>query len=112
MTAQEYSDYQSRFSAFIEREHLSFMSTSCNELTELGNDDAPERESWFSWYPCECCGSHLGGSREYLYARDANDDIVQFIICVDCVYYIEYGRLDDLTMMEVEKDQSATPPNF
>lgn len=24
------------------------------------------REDWFSWNPCECCGSHLGGDRNRL----------------------------------------------
>ena len=28
----------------------------------------------------------------------------EYDICEDCVYFAEYGRLDDTTMMEVEKD--------
>lgn len=27
--------------------------------------DGPEPEPWFSWSPCEACGSTLGGDREY-----------------------------------------------
>ena len=102
MTKQWYAEYQKRVAAFIAREQITFLSTSCQELDQLGNEDAPEREPWFSWSPCECCGSHLGGNREYLYARDASDEIVQFTICEDCVYYVNYGQLDDTTMLEIE----------
>lgn len=27
----------------------------------------------------------------------------EYSICIDCEYYVTYGRLDDMTMMEIEK---------
>lgn len=29
-------------------------------------------------------------------------------ICEDCAYYVEYGQLDDMTMMEIERDNNET----
>ena len=92
---QEYEAYQKDVASFIKREGLSFLSTGTND-GENGDIDP-----WFSWRPCPCCGSHLGGNREYLWAW-SGDTRVEFEICEDCVYYVNYGRLDDTTMMRVE----------
>ena len=97
-TSAEYADYQQRVAAFIAREGISYFSTSTAET--CGGE---ESDPWFSWSPCECCKSPLGGNRQYLYARDSQDAIVQFTICEDCVYYIEYGRLNDVTMARISK---------
>lgn len=56
----------------------------------------------FSWQACEICNSHLGGDRYAAHARDENNEIIHFEVCTDCQYYMEYGRLDDMTMMNVE----------
>ena len=38
------------------------------------NPDAEETEHWFSWSPCEGCGSSLGGDRYWAHAaRNASD---------------------------------------
>jgi hypothetical protein len=107
MTHAEYERYEKHIADFIAAEGLSFLSTGTEDRLDpaIHSEDYQGREScdpWFSWHPCECCGSPLGGSREYLYARNEANEIVQFEICVDCVYYVNYGRLDDMTMMEVE----------
>ncbi len=99
--AKQYAEYVAAVKEFIELEQLTFLSTSCDE------DGTPEDEGgnidpWFSWSPCEMCGSHLGGDREYLRARALDDEIVTFEICEDCVYFVNYGRLDDETMMRVD----------
>jgi hypothetical protein len=93
-TKQDYEAYQKTVAEFIERENLSFISTGTND-GEHGDVDP-----WFSWRPCPCCQSSLGGLREYLWAW-AGETRVQFEICEDCVYYLEYGRLDDTTMFRV-----------
>jgi hypothetical protein len=103
---QDYAEYEKSVADFIAREQLSFLSTGTEDRLDpnihseayTGRDSG---EPWFSWHPCECCQSALGGNREYLYARNAANEIVQFEICEDCVYYINYGRLDDSTMMRV-----------
>lgn len=99
--ATDYAQYQADVTTFIEREHIKHLSTSCRDSADFENPDAPEGEPWFSWRPCECCKSGLGGMREYLYALDGQGGMVQFTICEDCVYYVNYGRLDDQTMQRV-----------
>lgn len=93
---QEYEAYQKTVAAFIERDNLSFISTGTND-GEHGDVDP-----WFSWHPCECCQSPLGGNREYLWAW-SGETRVQYEICEDCVYYLEYGKLDDTTMLRIEE---------
>jgi hypothetical protein len=70
-----------------------------------------ELEASFSWQPCDCCERSLGGDR-YSYigwmkgARNAEfDDDRRWSgeICVDCVYFLTYERLDDMTMMDIEE---------
>jgi hypothetical protein len=103
-TKADYSAYEQRVKDFIEREQIQHLSTSCQEWEFLGvTGEEVEGEPWFSWSPCRCCQSSLGGMREYLYARDAENKLVQFTICEDCVYYVNYGRLDDTTMLDIER---------
>jgi hypothetical protein len=93
--AVEYAQYEAAIAAFIAREALTFISTGTN------NGEDGDVNPWFSWRPCECCGSHLGGLREYLWAW-SGETHVEFEICEDCAYYHNYGRLDDTTMLRVE----------
>ena len=61
-------------------------------------------EPHFSWRRCDCCNRPLGGDREFATGYNpTTGQIQEYSICTDCVYYAEYHRLDDLTMMEVEK---------
>ncbi len=59
-------------------------------------------EGGFSKHPCEVCGSPLGGNRSAIHAVNAEGGIIHYNACDDCMYYVEYGRLDDTTMQEVE----------
>ncbi len=74
---------------------------------QLGDMDRPE--PYFSWRSCECCGDTDGGNREDYIAfniGDPEDDTeYEVAICEDCVYFNEYGRLDDTAMMAVDKDE-------
>ena len=62
-------------------------------------------EGHFAWSQCDFCGSNLGGTREPAHA-DIDGFIHHFDICIDCVYYLEYGRLDDATMVEIERESN------
>ncbi len=97
--AMEYAQYESDVATFIAREQLSYLSTGTDWIPK---DQGGNVDPWFSWTPCECCGSTLGGNREYLFTRNENDTIVHFEICEDCVYYLNYGRLDDMTMQRIQ----------
>jgi len=88
----DYEAYQKTVAEFIEQEHLSFISAG------VENNDP-----WFSGRPCECCQSALGGMREHMHAIEEESQIqVEYTICEDCVYYLNYGRLDDTTMLRIE----------
>jgi hypothetical protein len=58
---------------FITAEHAAKMHAvwgesfdiSLGRLSDPGEEEREESESWFSWQPCDGCGSHLGGDREY-----------------------------------------------
>ena len=68
-----------------------------------GSTKAELDEPSFSWRACECCGSHLGGDRYHAISfNHTTDEIYEYEICVDCLHYVEYGRLDDMTMMDME----------
>lgn len=127
MNKKEYANYEKRIGEFYERENLFMLNngaincfcgahidfnvdpwecSDCQASYEIINEPS------FSWKPCECCGSALGGDR-YIATGILNDDPIlgknvmfEYSICVDCMYYIEYGRLDDMTMMEIEEDNS------
>ena len=96
MNAQQYADYQKRVATFL-REHD--IKPGC-----YGPEDCDD-EPFFSWRPCCCCKGGLGGNREiYRFALNSNGGMISAAICTDCVYYLTYGRLDDSTMLEVERN--------
>ena len=105
MTKPEYEAYQKAVAAFFEREGLANLSSI--------TDTEGNCESFFSWRPCECCGDPLGGDRERCngYAP-VTKEIKEFTVCMDCVYYAEYGQLDDTTMLAIERSQSLKPYRF
>jgi hypothetical protein len=87
-TQSEYLAYQKRVAEFQRTYALSHLSTG--------------DQNHFSWQACECCGDADGGDRYNLYAhQQGNSESVTFSICSDCVYYINYGRLDDATMLAI-----------
>jgi hypothetical protein len=91
MTAAEYRTYEETVNTFLHTEGVRNLS--------CGEDCCPS----FSWTPCDCCKSPLGGSRHEMTAyHEETKQVLEFSICEDCVYYSAYGRLDDTTMMELE----------
>ncbi len=89
MTRKDYTEYQEAVAAFFANEGISNLS-------------ATDAESSFSWRQCECCGSTLGGDRyECTGYHSTSGDVFEYEVCSDCVYYAEYGQLDDMTMMDM-----------
>jgi len=111
MNAKQYKAYQQAVEHNLRG--LSFISTgACPGCDECGLSDEPTEdevelagEPHFSWSACECCGSRLGGDREPAHARDKNNTLIHFSVCVDCLYYLNYGRLDDSSMLEIESEK-------
>lgn len=105
------SDY-TKFQASIERNlaGLSFISTgACPGCEECGLGESPSdhdldlaSEAGFSWHACEACGSKLGGDRHPAHGKDSNGKLIHLSVCTDCLYFLNYGQLDDSTMLEME----------
>ena len=107
MNKIEYKMYQKAVNSFFDREGIINLSA------EIGED--PEHECiicgelvgcdpYFSWSSCECCGSRLGGSRYHATGYNPKTkEAYCYEICIDCMYYAEYERLDDLTMLDMEE---------
>ena len=51
--------------------------------------DDGSNEPYFSHYCCERCQSNLSGDRYDYVALDADKEIVELSICIDCVYDVE-----------------------
>jgi len=106
MNRAEYTDFENRFADFMEREGLSNLST-------VSEEDGCTEPS-FSWHPCDCCGRSQGGDRYDCNGYNSNTREVQdgYSVCVDCVYYAEYGVLDDQTMMDVEASDKSEAERY
>lgn len=105
MNKREYADYRQTVKWALSG--LTGISSGhcpgCDECRKPIDDDGePFIELWFSKRSCEICGSSLGGDRYPIHAVMEDGEIVHFDACPDCVYYIEYGRLDDTTMADME----------
>lgn len=97
MKADQYEAYKQAVGNFLARERVKLGCYS-PEFSE----PEPGFEGFFSWRPCECCGSRLGGQREsYTFACE-DGSTFGADICSDCAYYLAYGQLDDMQMMEIE----------
>jgi hypothetical protein len=96
-TPDDYADFKERFEAFMTREGLQ-------NLTAILTEDERSGEPYFSSQPCDCCHRQLGGDRRNCNGCTESGEVSPtYSICCDCEYFAEYGRLDDTTMMEIEK---------
>lgn len=80
----------SKFTEAVEQglEGLDFVSTgTCPGCNECPTIDEPH----FSWSPCDCCNSSLGGDRHAAHGKDKDGNLVHLDICVDCLMYIANG---------------------
>ncbi len=108
MNKTEYKDYKNAFRAFMEKEGINCLSRQTpGDGKDLANclscNEEIDQEEFFSWRPCDCCGTNLGGNRIHASGFNFKTQKVQcYSICIDCEYYAEYGQLDDMAMMEME----------
>lgn len=117
MTPYEYAVYEANVTSFFEREAIENLSggepycPECGETLEMGVEFCPEcdvdpeyrYETYISSCSCDCCGDTFQGEREFAsgYNREKNS-ISTYSVCPDCIYYSEYGRLDDTRMAEID----------
>lgn len=99
MTRQEYEHYQHNVARFFHDNGITNLSQEYDE------DGAPHVDT-FSKYRCDCCGTTLAGERHHASGYNPYEqEIYNFRICPDCLYYTTYGRLDDETMLEIEESE-------
>lgn len=111
MNRTEYDEYTAAFATGTEgMSHLS--SGACPGCHDCGLEEHPDMDCGeydlagkpsFSWQPCDICNRSLGGDRHPSHYVDENDTVVHLSVCTDCVLFINYGRLDDSTMLEIEE---------
>ena len=116
MNRLEYAKYEETVGKVLADLHMSSgPCPGCDAcgLAEVHEMDNPEYEAAgepsFSDSPCGLCGSTLGGDRHPAHGTHKDpcygtqaDDIVHFDVCGYCYYYIEYGQLDDMAMMDMD----------
>lgn len=100
MTASEYDEYAKRVG--------DFFADWLQNLSAIPDDDG-NVEPFFSWRRCDVCRTSLGGDRYHCNGYNGRTGEVEEYdyVCADCVYFAEYGRLDDTTMAEVEADRAS-----
>jgi hypothetical protein len=92
MNRKEYQQYESRVRSFMQAEGIRNLTRDM------------DAENHFSWSPCDCCERPLGGDRmDASGYNPETKEIYKYQICPDCEYYAEYGCLDDMTMMDLDK---------
>jgi len=107
MNKSEYSEYERKVKAFFETEGITNLSQSGSEEEPVCPicEEEVGFEPYFSWRACECCGSRLGGDRYH--ASGWNPKTKQaycYEVCQDCLYYAEYGQLDDQTLLDIDSE--------
>lgn len=92
MTKTEYAEYVQRVDDFFKREGINCLSSGGNE-------------PFSSAQSCQCCGDSLYGDRYHCtaYHPETNEILEYESICTDCVYFVEHGQLDDMTMLDIKE---------
>lgn len=119
MTKKEYADYESVVAEFFKREGIVNLTgghvrcPKCDIEWSLEKDVCPKcggdrdlvDEPYFSWRSCDCCKAPLGGDREHATGWNPTaNEIREYEVCFDCIYYFGYGVLDDFITLGVEED--------
>ena len=101
MNKADYKEYEKQVAAFFDDNALRNLSPKYEDLGDGEHGDIVEPS--FSWSACECCGSTLGGDKYEADGYSEKHGVMEFdTICVDCIYYAEYGKLDDMTMLDMQ----------
>ena len=82
----------------------AFVNTSCEHGYDSDCETCKAQDE-FSASSCEICGSPLAGGRfaVALIEPGTERESLIYSACADCMYYVEYGQLDDMTMMEIDE---------
>lgn len=119
MNKKEYDAFCKAHHEFMEREGLSNLSgghhvcPNCHvewndndKCPSCGEDRESMDERYFSKRYCECCRRPEGGDRYHAtgYNREHNE-IREYEVCEDCLYFAEHGCLDDTTMMDIDEEE-------
>lgn len=120
MDKREYREFKANVADFFAREGIENLSScggsvcvecggtvcgGCRRCKECG-DKTPKggHEPFFSSRPCDCCARPLAGNREYAAGYNSEVKAVYvYRVCTDCIYFAEYGQLDDTTMLGIEE---------
>lgn len=110
MNNEEYKIYREKVRSFFESEGIWNLSKVTPDDNPVGKCPTCGVEvdhfEYFSWSSCDCCNTREGGNRIHANGYNPKTREIQcYDICVDCEYYIEYGQLDDRTMMEIEEGE-------
>ena len=83
-----------------------FTNTVCEneEVGYCGKCEPCEHTHEFSSYNCELCGTPLAGNRYPVVRIHPLEENLFYAVCPDCVYFIEYGQLDDQSMSEIDDE--------
>lgn len=86
------SEYTERVNRYLEGcEYVSVGGCpGCKDCGIPEDSDNYVDEAYFSWSPCEICGSHLGGHRHAWHCV-IDGKIVHGSCCTDCMFYIANG---------------------
>lgn len=124
MTTSEYFQYQLAVAQFFEREGIENLSShrytceSCHHklnfdgpLPACGTEDCKAfgepiyDQPFFGSAQCDCCKTGLAGDRlDASGYNRAAQKVYEYTVCFDCIYFCEYGKLDDTTMLDMEDD--------
>lgn len=107
MDKEQYQDYEKAVKAFFDREGINNLSIATSEETPVccACNEEHSFEPYFSWESCECCGDTAGGNRYHANGYNPKDqEAYCYEVCSDCIYYAAYGQLDDMTMLEIERE--------
>jgi len=98
-TLEDLFAFQKRVENFMESEGINCLNI----------DPEGDQEPHFTWSRCECCKRPLGGVRYNCVGFNPEKHQVQgpYEVCPDCLYYIEYGQLDDMTMMNIKENEEG-----
>ena len=113
-TKADYEEYDRRVAAFLKDNYVK---------AGLHSPVDADGSSFFSWMACECCKRPLGGNREryrfvvtppiWRHAFPKQIETMEADICTDCVYYLVFGKLDDMTMLDLtdtDDDERSNGP--
>ena len=114
MNKKEYKKYCQNVADFFEKEGITNLSHETGERSDGTNNgecsccnkEIGFNDGYFTWVKCECCGSPFGVGT-LVHANGYNPKAGKaycYEVCNNCIYFSEYGRLDDLTMMDISKE--------